>query len=1028
MYMLHNDPEKLVNEFSKQFKKGFVAVLSKRYRDRTVNANRVYNEYIQDKHHVHMTSTKWVTLSSFCKDLAKEENGITITPSAIGYDIKYVKVSKSLERQRKKQELLKKQDILRISKLEAEEKLKLRERRRIAAKKALEYSEKRRLLLSRQREAEEQRRKLGIEDSESGSTEEGSDFDDIFDDFGLWEHAELGGVLDPPSARNRSGPVQYQPHNHSSSVRALRELSLLLCLWGFDIFRTIDTNMSFVYDVEQVLVPFLLKKGGLKNLIYKIGGQPKRSKVLMKVSNSLLDNWVTLSKTASSCGLFKKISQVTKDEVFISKKRPFDRRKPERGRHMTPLKNIQRMKIALRCLILLHELLVSPVHVLPEETEIHPSFVWIRREISRNKVTIERVYKRIYSSVAVRAKMSSLEFPITPLYVRERKEGAMHDFAEQYTIPLVDLNHLSKIFPKCSSDFELSCVCASIWHEDKHFRLKELWKSFQKDEDKTDTVTPESTTSAADVPKIPPGSWMFCEDLVTSILEDPLIPSLYLVPPSLLSPLLSSEHYQSGSLLLQDKASTLPSLVCCENIAGIPTNKTQEAIEKKRAKKADKRKKWKQAMAEKKEKKKLKKEIEAATGKRRSSRSSNRRDNSSPVDSSHLHIESVVNEKQCRTKSIQRMFSLIKQIQRKHSSPLKDSADKQGECVKLSPLVKPSDVVFADYCAAPGQKTLHLSDLSSSHVVFSFERDSERERVLRSRVYSPAGSQGLVFTVHADCSSIVSFSPVPGSSTISTDPYYLSTTFFSSMRDLSGGRKQLSTLSPAASKDLSVSLTRLATHILVDPSCSSTGMFKGEDRMRGERVESFVADWIHKGIFEDDEESLDDGEGEEGEEGEEGDHSSMYHSLPPLLKDLSDSQILTPHSFSPSRISEVSVSLSSYFSSSISQKVMSGLIKNQLSTLLTALMSPCSSIVVYSTCSICSDENEKVIAEALKKVEGYDLEGYKWRLKNAMPEWKIRGLKGCGLSDSDAQCVIRSNPFISMCNGFFVAVFERYKA
>eukprot|EP00764_Aduncisulcus_paluster_P007877 gnl/Carplike_NY0171/2570_a3452_422.p1 GENE.gnl/Carplike_NY0171/2570_a3452_422~~gnl/Carplike_NY0171/2570_a3452_422.p1 ORF type:complete len:232 (-),score=29.95 gnl/Carplike_NY0171/2570_a3452_422:522-1217(-) len=179
--VLHNDPEKLVNEFSKQFKKGFVAVLSKRYRDRTVNANRVYNEYIQDKHHVHMTSTKWVTLSSFCKDLAKEENGITITPSAIGYDIKYVKVSKSLERQRKKQELLKKQDILRISKLEAEEKLKLRERRRIAAKKALEYSEKRRLLLSRQREAEEQRRKLGIEDSESGSTEEGSDFDDIFD-------------------------------------------------------------------------------------------------------------------------------------------------------------------------------------------------------------------------------------------------------------------------------------------------------------------------------------------------------------------------------------------------------------------------------------------------------------------------------------------------------------------------------------------------------------------------------------------------------------------------------------------------------------------------------------------------------------------------------------------------------------------------------------------------------------------------------------------------------------------------------
>ena len=36
-----------------------------------MQANRVYQEFIQDKHHLHMNATRWVTLSEFCKHLGR---------------------------------------------------------------------------------------------------------------------------------------------------------------------------------------------------------------------------------------------------------------------------------------------------------------------------------------------------------------------------------------------------------------------------------------------------------------------------------------------------------------------------------------------------------------------------------------------------------------------------------------------------------------------------------------------------------------------------------------------------------------------------------------------------------------------------------------------------------------------------------------------------------------------------------------------------------------------------------------------
>lgn len=37
-----------------------------------VSAKNVYNEFIQDRHHVHMNSTKWLTLTEFVKYLGRE--------------------------------------------------------------------------------------------------------------------------------------------------------------------------------------------------------------------------------------------------------------------------------------------------------------------------------------------------------------------------------------------------------------------------------------------------------------------------------------------------------------------------------------------------------------------------------------------------------------------------------------------------------------------------------------------------------------------------------------------------------------------------------------------------------------------------------------------------------------------------------------------------------------------------------------------------------------------------------------------
>ncbi|CAN6271398.1 unnamed protein product [Urochloa humidicola] len=65
-------PERVVEGFSEEFLDTFLALIRRAHRHSRVAATVVYNEYIADRHHVHMNSTRWATLTEFVKFLGRE--------------------------------------------------------------------------------------------------------------------------------------------------------------------------------------------------------------------------------------------------------------------------------------------------------------------------------------------------------------------------------------------------------------------------------------------------------------------------------------------------------------------------------------------------------------------------------------------------------------------------------------------------------------------------------------------------------------------------------------------------------------------------------------------------------------------------------------------------------------------------------------------------------------------------------------------------------------------------------------------
>ncbi|PLW24277.1 hypothetical protein PCASD_09257 [Puccinia coronata f. sp. avenae] len=72
MLVVGENAGKYINDYSENFKKDFLALLSRRWGTKRVLANMVYQEYIADKNHLHMNATQWVTLTEFVKQMGRE--------------------------------------------------------------------------------------------------------------------------------------------------------------------------------------------------------------------------------------------------------------------------------------------------------------------------------------------------------------------------------------------------------------------------------------------------------------------------------------------------------------------------------------------------------------------------------------------------------------------------------------------------------------------------------------------------------------------------------------------------------------------------------------------------------------------------------------------------------------------------------------------------------------------------------------------------------------------------------------------
>uniref|UniRef100_A0A2K6TUQ2 28S rRNA (cytosine-C(5))-methyltransferase n=1 Tax=Saimiri boliviensis boliviensis TaxID=39432 RepID=A0A2K6TUQ2_SAIBB len=83
-----------------------------------------------------------------------------------------------------------------------------------------------------------------------------------------------------------------------------------------------------------------------------------------------------------------------------------------------------------------------------------------------------------------------------------------------------------------------------------------------------------------------------------------------------------------------------------------------------------------------------------------------------------------------------------------------------------------------------------------------------------------------------------------------------------------------------------------------------------------------------------------------------------------------------------------------------------------------ALTFPSLQRLVYSTCSLCQEENEDVVRDALQQNPGA------FRLAPVLPAWPHRGLSRF----PGAEHCLRASPETTLSGGFFVAVIERAEA
>lgn len=80
---------RFIDSFSSEFMTGYLQILRRQFGTKRVAANKVYQEYISDRHHLHMNATKWHSLSEFVKFLGRNGHCV-VDETEKGWFISYI--------------------------------------------------------------------------------------------------------------------------------------------------------------------------------------------------------------------------------------------------------------------------------------------------------------------------------------------------------------------------------------------------------------------------------------------------------------------------------------------------------------------------------------------------------------------------------------------------------------------------------------------------------------------------------------------------------------------------------------------------------------------------------------------------------------------------------------------------------------------------------------------------------------------------------------------------------------------------
>ncbi|KAL7577607.1 hypothetical protein ACA910_015127 [Epithemia clementina (nom. ined.)] len=293
--------------------------------------------------------------------------------------------------------------------------------------------------------------------------------------------------------------------------------------------------------------------------------------------------------------------------------------------------------------------------------------------------------------------------------------------------------------------------------------------------------------------------------------------------------------------------------------------------------------------------------------------------------------------------------------------------------------VKTNRRVYLDACAAPGNKTSHLAALlmqqNQSHFICqqqeqeqetSSNKNPEKTKKKKTestsiRVYALDRSKERCDTLKRRMEQMVSASS-------------------SSVEVIVQCQDFLQTPNAKTTNDLSA-----VTDILLDPSCSGSGIFNSLDRSHDTLAEE-----------------------EEGDDNDDVDDDDAIIANNDKSKTASDGQ-------KNSKSNQQSKRLQS----------LSNFQQMALRHAMTAF--PAVERIVYSTCSIHEQENENVVAQALARDRSSSSSPGQWELvaPACLQSWPCRGKSVSGLTADESSCLIRVDGPEYETNGFFVACLQK---